>query len=126
LALTDAGYFEDIGVTAEDHARNGQYRGNQAREALKASATDLDVCLRGLGMRLLWRRFDRGGLPRTVQLINKTSQFNLTTRRYAEAEMATVMQDLRAIGLPLRLLDRFGGNGIIAILIGRLTRGMTC
>jgi FkbH-like protein len=71
-------------------------------------------------MQLLWRRFDRVGLNRTVQLINKTNQFNLTTRRYTEADVLSVMQDNSAFGAQLRLMDRFGDNGIIAIVIGRL------
>jgi len=118
--LADAGYFEAVAITDEDRARSGQYQSNRQRDALKASATDLDSYLRGLEMRLLWRRFDRVGLARTVQLINKTNQFNLTTRRYSEADVVAVMQDERAFGAQLRLIDRFGDNGIIAIVIGRL------
>jgi FkbH-like protein len=118
--LADAGYFEAVTITDEDRTRSGQYQSNRARVALKASATDLDSYLRGLEMRLLWRRFDRVGLARTVQLINKTNQFNLTTRRYSEADVVAVMQDERAFGAQLRLIDRFGDNGIIAIVIGRL------
>jgi FkbH-like protein len=71
-------------------------------------------------MQLLWRRFDRVGLARTVQLINKTNQFNLTTRRYSEADVLGVMHNERAFGMQLRLVDRFGDNGISAIVIGRL------
>ena len=71
-------------------------------------------------MELVWRRFDRIGLSRTVQLINKTNQFNLTTRRYTDEDVLTVMADFDAFGLQLRLLDRFGDNGIIAIVIGRM------
>jgi FkbH-like protein len=56
-----------------------------------------------------------------VQLINKTNQFNLTTRRYTEDDVLAIMRDERSFGLQLRLLDRFGDNGIIAILIGRMT-----
>jgi FkbH-like protein len=118
--LADAGYFESLAVTEEDRARTAQYQGNRAREALRATATDLPSYLRGLEMRLLWRRFDRIGLARTVQLINKTNQFNLTTRRYGEDDVLALMADDRAFGLQLRLLDRFGDNGIIAILIGRM------
>ena len=55
-----------------------------------------------------------------MQLINKTNQFNLTTRRYTEEDVLAVMADPDAFGLQLRLLDRFGDNGIIAIVIGRL------
>jgi FkbH-like protein len=118
--LADAGYFEAVVVTDEDRARSGQYQSNRQRDQLKVSATDLDSYLRGLEMRLLWRRFDRVGRNRTVQLINKTNQFNLTTRRYSEADVLCVINDDRAFGAQLRLVDRFGDNGIIAIVIGRL------
>jgi len=119
--LADAGYFEGLAVTEEDRTRAGQYQANLAREALASEAADLPTYLRGLDMRLVVRPFDRIGLSRTVQLINKTNQFNLTTRRYTEDEVLAVMSDPRAFGLQLRLLDRFGDNGIIAIVIGRLT-----
>jgi FkbH-like protein len=118
--LADAGYFEALTVTDEDRERSGQYQGNRLREALRSSTTDLPSYLRSLEMRLVWRRFDRIGLARTVQLINKTNQFNLTTRRYTEADVQAVMDDARAFGLQLRLLDRFGDNGIIAIIIGKM------
>jgi FkbH-like protein len=120
-ALADGGYFEGLSVTDEDRARTGQYLGNQAREALRSEATDLDSYLRGLEMQLVWRKFDRVGLQRTVQLINKSNQFNLTTRRYSEEDVLAVMADPSAFGLQLRLLDRFGDNGVIAVVIGRVT-----
>jgi len=71
-------------------------------------------------MVLLWRRFDEIGFQRLVQLINKTNQFNLTTRRYTDDDVHALMRDNRAFGLQLRLTDRFGDNGIIAIVIGRM------
>ena len=118
--IADAGYFEALSVTEEDRERTTQYQGNRARDALKSTATDLDSYLRGLEMRLIWRRFDRMGLQRIVQLINKSNQFNLTTRRYTDEDVVAVMDDPDAFGLQLRLTDRFGDNGIIAIVIGRL------
>ena len=118
--LADAGYFEGLWVTEDDRARNAQYQGNRQREALKSSATDLPAYLRSLEMQLVWRQFDQIGLQRTVQLINKTNQFNLTSRRYTEHDVLAIMHDERAFGLQLRLLDRFGDNGIISILIGRM------
>ena len=118
--ISDAGYFEGVTVTAEDRERSGQYQGNRMRDALKASSTDLPSYLHGLDMRLTWRRFDPVGLPRITQLINKTNQFNLTTRRYSEEDVAAIMRHPRCFGLQLRLLDRFGDNGIIGIVIGRL------
>src|SRR5215212_8142793 len=118
--LADAGYFEAVAITAEDRARGAQYQENRQRERLKSSTTDLDSYLRRLEMELIWRQFDKVGLQRTVQLINKTNQFNLTTRRYTEEDVLAVMEDSRAFGLQLRLVDRFGDNGIIAIVIGKL------
>jgi FkbH-like protein len=119
-AIADGGYFESVAISDEDWERTRQYQGNLARQTLKASVTDLDSYLRGLEMRLIWRRFDDVGLQRIVQLINKSNQFNLTSRRYTNEEVVAVMNDPRAFGLQLRLVDRFGDNGIIAIVIGRL------
>ena len=86
--VADAGYFEGLVFTDEDRERSSQYQANLARAALETSATDLPSYLRSLEMRLIWRRFDKIGLQRIVQLINKTNQFNLTTRRYAEERRA--------------------------------------
>lgn len=118
--ISDAGYFEALAVTEEDRERTGQYRANIERESLAAIATDLTSYLRGLDMRLHWASFDNVSLQRIVQLINKTNQFNLTTRRYSEGDIRLLMDDPNAVGLQFRLIDRFGDNGIIAIVIGRL------
>ncbi len=122
-ALADGGYFEALSITDEDRERTALYHGNRAREVLRESVTDLNSYLRGLEMQLVWRRFDRLGLARIVQLINRSNQFNLTTRRYTEEDVLAVMDDKTAFGLQLRLIDRFGDNGVIAIVIGRLRDG---
>ena len=119
-AIADAGYFEALVVTGEDRERTRLYQANRLREELKVIATDLDGYLAGLEMELLWRQFDEIGLQRTTQLINKTNQFNLTTRRYTETEVRAVIEDPLAFGLQLRLVDRLGDNGIISVIIGRL------
>lgn len=116
--LADAGYFEALHVTAEDFERGGQYRANIAREDLRASHTDLEGYLKSLNMELRWQPFDRVGLQRIVQLINKTNQFNLTTRRYTEGDVLAIMNTPGALTLQLRLLDAFGDNGIIGIVVG--------
>ena len=118
--VASAGYFESPTITDEDRVRSVQYQENNQREAFKASATDLPSYLRSLQMELEWRPFDEVGLARVVQLINKTNQFNLTTRRYVEEDVLAFMSDPRAFGLQLRLVDRFGDNGIISIIIGKM------
>jgi FkbH-like protein len=121
--LADAGYFESLHLTQEDFGRAGQYQANAQRGSLLASATDLDGYLRSLEMRALWSRFDKVGQVRIVQLINKTNQFNLTTRRVADEEIAALIEDDRALTLQIRLTDTFGDNGIIAIVAGSFVPG---
>jgi FkbH-like protein len=116
--LADAGYFEALAVTAEDRDRTRLYQGNAARENLMSQATDVESYLRTLNMRLQWRHFDPVDLQRIVQLINKTNQFNLTTRRYVPAEVEAMMAAAGTVTLQLRLVDCFGDNGIIALIIG--------
>ena len=123
--LADAGYFEGLRVTADDQQRVAQYKANEARSVFAAQAADLESFLRGMEMCLYWRPFDRDGLARITQLINKTNQFNLTTRRFTEVEVEAVMSDPAQITLQLRLTDRFGDNGTIAIVMARCV-GETC
>jgi len=123
--IAAAGYFETTDVTEEDRARGAQYQANAAREAAKTTATDMPAYLRSLEMKLIWGPFDRVGLARIVQLINKTNQFNLTTRRYTEPEVERSMQQPAMLTLQLRLTDRFGDNGIISILIGEMNDDAT-
>lgn len=117
--VADAGYFEALQLTPEDFERGGQYRANIERENVRASHTDLEGYLRSLDMQLRWQPFDGVGLQRIVQLINKTNQFNLTTRRYTESDVTSIMETPGALTLQLRLLDKFGDNGIIGIVIGK-------
>lgn len=119
-ALSGAGYFEGLSVTDEDRERTKLYRGNIARDSLAEMSTDMPAYLQGLSMTLVWKRFDLVGQKRVVQLINKTNQFNLTTRRYSDDDFLAVLNDTQSFGLQLRLVDRFGDNGIIGIVIGRL------
>jgi len=115
--LARAGYFEAVSITADDLERGRQYQQNRLRDAERSESTDLAGYLAGLEMQLIVAPFNPVDLLRTVQLINKTNQFNLTTRRYDEAEVVAVMNDPRSAGMTLRLLDRYGDNGIIAIII---------
>lgn len=116
-----AGYFESLGLTTEDRDRANQYRANLEREQLRESATDMGSYLRSLQMELRSAPFDEIGLPRIVQLINKTNQFNLTTRRYTEPEARALLTDGAVLHLQFRLLDRYGDNGVISVIIGRIT-----
>jgi FkbH-like protein len=119
--LADAGYFEAIAFTADDRNRAEQYAANAEREALLGSSESMDDFLRGLDMTAVYGPFTAVDHARVVQLINKTNQFNTTTRRYAGEEVARIMEDPRAVTLQFRLLDRLGDNGLISTMILRPT-----
>ncbi len=121
--VADGGWFETTAITGEDLARSAQYQANAERERSKATTTDLAGYLRSLEMDLVWQRFDTVGLQRVVQLVNKTNQFNLTTRRTTDDEIRALLDDPRVLTLQLRLKDRFGDNGLIAVVIGRSKPG---
>jgi FkbH-like protein len=121
--IADAGYFEGLSVTTEDLERTQQYQANLQRESLLATATDLDSYLASLKMDLWVKPFDRVNLKRIVQLINKTNQFNLTTRRYTEQEVESLIGAEDALTLHFRLTDTLGDNGIIGVIIARPNGG---
>lgn len=116
--LLAAGYFESVQFTAEDRERAAQYQANAARSATLGSATDLQSHLASLQMEAHVSPFDELGRTRITQLINKTNQFNLCTRRRTEAEVAALEAMANALTMQVRLTDRFGDNGIIAVVVG--------
>jgi len=114
-----AGYFETVSFTADDAARGRSYALNAERAAALEQATDLQGYLRSLAMTMLAKPVGPAELPRVTQLINKTNQFNLTTRRYTEADTERLSTDPRTVMLSFRLRDRFGDNGLISVVIAR-------
>lgn len=117
--LADAGYFEAVAFTREDTKRNQQYVASRERKSLQTQATDMDTFLRDLRMVLTVSPFRAIDIARITQLINKTNQFNLTTRRYTEAEVEALMGNPDVLTVTGRLSDKFGDNGLTSILIGR-------
>jgi FkbH-like protein len=117
--LADAGYFEAVSLTPDDLQRAGQYAANAEREALRDGASGVEDFLRGLGMSVVYSAFEARDLPRVAQLINKTNQFNTTTKRYSLDEVAAIAAVPENITLQFRLLDRLGDNGLVSTMIIR-------
>lgn len=117
--LSAAGYFEAIGFTVEDRLRVETYAADARRAAVMARSHDLGDYLRSLEMTINLAPFDQRSRQRIAQLINKSNQFNLTTRRYTEAEVAAAEADPSVFTLQARLRDRFGDLGMIAVVICR-------
>ncbi len=123
--LATAGYFEAIAFSAEDRDRAAFYDDNARRVALRTQVTDMDAYLKSLDMLITFEPFDPVGRARIVQLINKSNQFNLTTRRYTEPEIARLEHDADGLTLQVRLADAVGDNGMISVIICRPTAAHT-
>ncbi|RYE40893.1 MAG: haloacid dehalogenase, partial [Hyphomicrobiales bacterium] len=119
LYLSSAGYFEALSFSDEDRKRIDTYTTNARRAEIRERAIDLGDYLRTLNMTIDIRPFDDLGRQRIVQLINKSNQFNLTTRRYTEAQVAAVSQEPSIATLQVRLKDRFSDFGMIGVYIAR-------
>ena len=119
LAIAHSGWFEAVALTADDAERAEQYRANAVRTQAAEKLGSLDEYLQSLEMVCTMRPFDAAGRARVAQLINKSNQFNLTTRRYTEAEVAALEADRDTFTLQIRLADKFGDNGMIAVVIFR-------
>lgn len=70
-------------------------------------------------MEIIFKPFESQARARISQLINKSNQYNLTTRRYSEADVAAAEADAQAFTLQVRLKDRFADNGMISVVICR-------
>ena len=118
-ALAAAGYFESVSLAAEDLKRAEFYRENAQRSRLESQCASVDAYLASLEMRITFQPFDQTGRARIVQLINKSNQYNLTTRRYTDPEVAAAELDENTFTLQVRLADIFGDNGMISAVICR-------
>jgi FkbH-like protein len=122
--LAAAGYFEAVVFAAEDLKRAGYYQDNAKRANLKRANLQkqvggVDAYLASLDMTITFQSFDATGRARIAQLINKSNQYNLTTRRYTEPEVTAVENDPEVFTLQVRLADIFGDNGMISVVICR-------
>lgn len=113
------GWFESVAFTADDLQRADQYQGNARRLELQESTRDLGEFLRSLDMSIRFAPFDATGRKRITQLINKTNQFNVCTRRYTEPQVAELEASTSHYTLQVSLQDRFGDNGMICVVICR-------
>ena len=117
VALHRSMCFEAWTLTEDDRRRAASYQQNAKRSEQLAAAGNVEDYLASLEMHVELRPFDEANLARIVQLINKTNQFNLTTRRITEAECLALMNRPDCYTQFMRLKDRFGDNGITGILI---------
>jgi FkbH-like protein len=117
--LADGGYFEAVAFTADDRQRAEQYAKNAQRESLRHAVQGMDEYLRALDMSIAFGDITPLELGRVAQLINKTNQFNPTTKRCTVEELTEIASMPDNIALRFRLVDRFGDNGLVSAMILR-------
>lgn len=111
--------FEVPAVTAEDRRRAAAYAEEAGRRRLRESAVSLDDYIRGLEVKLRAAPLAPAGLPRAAQMLAKTNQFNLTTRRHSEAELRAFLADPDCQVLALSVADVYGPSGVTGLAVLR-------
>jgi FkbH-like protein len=115
--LIAAGYFEAITFSEEDEKRTAFYQDNARRAQVLSKSSNMDAYLESLGMEITLMPFDVTGRSRIVQLISKSNQFNLTTKRYSNSEVKELEDKPNFFVRQIRLKDVFGDNGMISVII---------
>lgn len=119
--LDHNGFFECVSLSKDDLQKFEMYRQNIQRSVAMTKFGKYEDYLLSLGMQAEIKPFNLMYLPRIVQLTNKSNQFNLTTRRYSSADMDKIYRDNNYITLYGKLIDKFGDNGVVSVIIGHLS-----
>lgn len=117
-ALQESRAFEAVDLTSADVDRAGQYAAEAARRRLQNEGAAPERYLASLAMRAAVEEIDERNLDRVVDLITKTNQFNLTTRRHSRAAVEAMVSSPRSVCFAVKLADRFGDYGLISVLLG--------
>lgn len=109
-------YFAKPAVTEEDRKKTAQYAANASRKQLQETVGNYEDYLRELKI-VVFKENPHAHIERLTQLVNKTNQFNLTTRRYAQNQIEELVDDKSKRVFLYRVADRFGDNGIVAAAV---------
>lgn len=110
-------YFCTSRIMEEDLKRNDMYKAESRRKLAYNSATGLEDYLKSLQIEIHIHEMCDSEIPRVVQLINKTNQFNLTTVRYSQNEIEELMVDPTKKIFVACSRDKYGENGLVSVLI---------
>lgn len=117
-SIDRAGYFELTHFSTDDMQRNEMYQANIARSQAQTNFQDYGEYLKSLEMEGEIKPFTPVYMSRISQLTNKSNQFNLTTKRYTQAQIEEAAADPMKITLYGKLEDKFGDNGVVSVVIG--------
>ncbi len=114
-------YFGSLSLSNEDFIRTDSYIQEKKRKNSFQSFTDVNEFLKSLMLEASVNKFDEHNFERIQQLINKTNQFNLTTKRYTSEQLRTVIENDDYYCYYMKLKDSYGDYGLISIIILKIT-----
>lgn len=123
-AVAQHRYFEAASWTREDAERAAYYAQNARRNELRLQAGDLQGFLASLNMEARLAPVSEVNLQRVTQLVNKSNQFNLTTRRRTQTEIAALAEARDWATLTVSLRDTLGDNGLISVIFVKREDGI--
>lgn len=123
--LERSGLFDTATVTEDDLQRSDEYRNQARREELLQTLGNRDEFLQSLGIVCSFVPATEAPLARSVQLLAKTNQFNLTTRRHSAVEVERFAGARGGAAVAVRVRDRFGDAGVVGLGLAR-TAGEVC
>lgn len=115
--LDTLSYYEMASISSDDRKREQYYKDNRKRELLKKQYASYEEYLDSLHMECIQSAISMENMERVVQLLNKTNQFNFMTNRYSIEQMEQLSGSADYRSYVLRLEDKFGDNGIIAVAL---------
>ena len=112
------GYFEVTNFSKEDSKKTKMYKDNIKRTQMMQTFENYEDYLFSLKMKAQIKSVSPIYTARIAQLTNKSNQFNLTTKRYSQAEIEEIQGKDNYISLYGKLEDVFGDNGVVSVVIG--------
>lgn len=109
--------FNTLQLTAEDWQKGRYYAGERQRREVARGATTVADHLRSLEMVVTIARATPFTVPRIAQLTQKTNQFNMTSRRYQDEDIARLAASDEFLVVGASVADRFGDNGLTGVAI---------
>ena len=109
-------YFKVYSLTEEDRKKTEEYKASAQRVSERQNFTDMDSFIKSLEIKIKIQKANSMNISRIAQMTQKTNQFNLTTRRYTEGNLNTLLADAAQIWC-LSVSDKFGDSGITGCII---------
>lgn len=113
--LSSCGLFDTLALSPEDRKRGAMYKAEVERQKMATQFSDIEGYYKSLEMVVTIQFADDFSIPRIAQLTQKTNQFNLTTKRYSEADIKALSESQLSDVFYLHLNDRFGDSGIVGV-----------